>query len=127
MSYLDTLRNGIATADSMTRSLQATVSFYRCTGIDNHGTRTYASAVSLLAVVDGKQSQIRTMTGELTMCRATLTFLNIVALSAATGGLGVTVQDKIVLQDGTTSPILNVGGFVDAATGHAIATEVYLG
>ena len=35
--------------------------------------------------------------------------------------------DKIVLPDGTTGPILDMSGFIDAGTGHPIATEVFLG
>jgi len=53
--------------------------------------------------------------------------LDIAALVAATNGAGIDDHDVIVLPDGTTGPILDMSGFIDAGTGHPIATEVFLG
>lgn len=127
MSLLDVVRSAVATANTVTKPLQATVTFSRYTGSDEYGTQTYAASVSLKAIVDWKQKQLRTATGILSVSRASVMFLDIAALVAATGGAGVSDEDKIVLPDGTTGPILDMRGFIDAGTGHPIATEVYLG
>ncbi len=127
MGLKEAFRSGIKTADSVTKDLQPSVQFFRYTSSDGFGTRTYAAAVSLHAIVDLKQRQIRTLSGELSMCQASVLFLDIAALVAATGGDGVGDNDKIVLTDGKTGPILNYGGFVDAGTGKPMYTEVYLG
>jgi RNase P/RNase MRP subunit POP5 len=84
-------------------------------------------ATPLQAIVDWKQRQLRTQEGILSVSRASVAFLNVQALSTATNGEGVNDEDIIVLPDGTTGPILDMGGFIDAGTGHPVATEVYLG
>lgn len=127
VSLLDVVRSAVKIADDVTKPLQALVVFERCTGTNGYGDLTYAAAVSLRAVVDWKQKQLRTMTGVLSVSRASVMFLDIAALSAATAGLGVDDLDRITLPDGTTGPILDMSGFIDAGTGQPIATEVYLG
>lgn len=128
MSVLDAVRVGVAIADAVTRPLQPTVSFERCTGWDGEGTLSYAEGVvPLQALVEEKQRNVRTTSGNLTISSVTVTFLDVAALAAATSGAGVQVRDRITLPDGRTGPILNTGGFVDAGTGQPVATEVYLG
>ena len=127
MSLLSAVRAGVAVADKVTRPLQSTVSYRRWTGQDGNGDATFAAAVDLLAIVDWKQRQVRTITGLLSVSRAAITFLDVAALLAATGGAGIGDDDVIVLEDGTTGPILDMAGFVDPGTAIPIATEVYLG
>lgn len=132
MSLLDVLRAGVKIADGVTKPLQATVSFWHFVSSDGEGTKTYVPArtapgAQLKAVVDWTQKSIRTMTGELSVSRASVMFLDIAALNAATGGEGVDDDDVIVLPDGTTGPILDMKGFIDAVTGHPVVTEVFLG
>ena len=129
MSLLDVLRTGVKIADDVTKPLQATVSFQRYTGSDGYGTPTYAAAVDLKAIVDWKQKQVRTPSGVLSVSRASVMFLDIVALMSATNGEGVNDSDRIVLPSGDTGPILDMSGFIDAdsATGTPVATEVWLG
>jgi hypothetical protein len=79
------------------------------------------------AIVDWKQKQLRLATGQLSVSRASVAFLDIAALVAATGGEGVDDNDLIVLPDGTTGPIIDMSGFIDAGTGHPVMTEVWLG
>jgi len=127
VSLLSAVRAGVAVADKVTRPLQSTVSYRRWTGQDGNGDATFAAAVDLLAIVDWKQRQVRTITGLLSVSRAAITFLDVAALLAATGGAGIGDDDVIVLEDGTTGPILDMAGFVDPGTAIPIATEVYLG
>jgi len=127
MSLLDTLRSAVKIADEVTKPLQATVLYSRLIGTDGYGAPTYAPAVSLKAIVDYKSTQVRTQEGILTVSRAIITLLDINAVVTATGGAGVDNNDKFVLPDGDTGPILDIRGFIDAGTGHPIATEVVIG
>jgi hypothetical protein len=132
MSLLDVVRSVVKIADQVTKPLQAVVSFRHYVSSDYTGAKIYSPdealpAAQLRAVVDWKQRQLRTKEGILSVSRASVMFLDTAALVAATGGEGVDDLDQIVLPDGTTGPILDMSGFVDAGTGHPIATEVYLG
>jgi hypothetical protein len=127
MGLLDVVRSGIKIADQITKPLQASVTYEQCTGSDDYGMKTYAASVSLNAIVDWKQKPVRTQAGVLTVTRATVGLLNIAEVVAATGGVGIGDDDRFTLPDGTTGPILDLGGFIDAGTGHPVSTEVYLG
>lgn len=127
MSILTILRNGVATVNKVTKSLQAKVSYERFMTSDLFGTEQYAPAVLLDAIVDWKQKQVRTQTGVLSVSRAAITLIDITQLMAATGGHGVDDKDIFTLPDGTTGPILDMSGFIDAGTGLPLATEVYIG
>ncbi len=128
MSLLDVLRSGVKIADKVTKPLQGTVTFtHYTTPPDGYGTEPTKTSATLRAIIDWKQRQLRTPNGELTVSRASVLFLDINAVVAATGGEGIDDHDVIVLPDGTTGPILDMSGFVDAGTGHPIATEVFLG
>lgn len=128
MALLDVLRSGVKIADSVTKSLQCTVQFERCTSKTGDGVRLYAEGVvQLQAVVDSKVQQIRSNTGILDVSRASVLFLDVAALDAATGSRGVMAEDRITLQDGTTGPTLSIEGFADAGTGRQVTTQVYIG
>ncbi len=128
MGLLDILRTGVAIADSVTKDLQCYVMYTKSAGVDYEGNPgTPGAPIELRAIVDWKQAQVRTQGGELTVTRATVLFLDIDAIIAATNGEGIGDEDIIILPDGTTGPILDMGGFIDAGTGHPLATEVFLG
>lgn len=127
MSLLDVLRAGVAVADLITKPLQPTVTYERYLSESGDGSKTYAGIVLLYAIVDWKQKQVRTMSGILSVSRAAVTFLDITTLALATNNEGIGDNDRIVLPDGTTGPILDMSGFIDSGTGHPIATEVWLG
>lgn len=132
MSLLDILRSGVKIVDGVTKPLQPYVSYWRYVSGDAYGTATYSPAITsagaqLRAIVDYKSTQVRTKEGVLTVSRALITLLDINAVVAATNGLGIDNNDKFTLPDGDTGPILDIRGFVDAGTGHPIATEVVIG
>ncbi len=127
MSLLHVVRSGIETANKVTKPLQATVSYSRYLGSDEYGQVTYADPVPLKAIVDWKQKQLRTQGGVLSVSRAVVTLIDIKELNAATNNEGVNDEDRFVLPDGTTGPILDMAGFIDALTGLPMYTEVYLG
>ena len=127
MSLLDTLRAGVKIADTVTKPLQPSVTYERYLSSGVSGGKNYAAPVQMRAIVDWKQKQVRTATGILSVSRAAVMFLDIKEMVAATAGEGISDNDRITLPDGTTGPILDMAGFIDAGTGHPIATEVFLG
>lgn len=127
MSLLDVLRAGVKTINQITKPLQATVTVERFIQDPAGYDPMYGPPISMKAIVDWKQKQVRTQQGVLSVSRAMVMFLDINEMVAATGGEGLDDNDKITLPDGTTGPILDMAGFIDAGTGHPIATEVYIG
>lgn len=132
MSLLTTLRSGVKIADKITKPLQPTVSFRHYVGSDWQGAKIYdppiaSPAAELRAIVDWKQRQVRTLQGVLSVSRASIMFLDVAEIAAATGGDGIDDNDLIILPDGTTGPILDMSGFIDAGTGQPLATEVFIG
>ncbi len=127
MSILDVLRSGVAIADKVTKPWQAIVIYRRELSADAAGMRTFAADVPLHALVDYKAVQVRTKDGVLSATRATITLLDVAEVTLATGGQGIGNNDQFILPDGDTGPTLDLAGFVDAGTGHPIATTVMLG
>lgn len=122
----------VGIANKVTKSLkfQALVSYDKCTGVstDGYGTLLYENGPVLLsAIVEMKQEQVTTLTGILAISRASILFIDTPALIAATGGVPIDSNDTITLPDGTSGPILNVAGFVDAGAIYPVTTQVYLG
>lgn len=127
MGLLDVLRSGVAIANNVTKDIQARVTLQHVISSDSSGDITWGDPVTLRAIVDWKQKQVRTQGGELSVTRASINFLDIDELNAATNNEGIDDNDIITLPDGTTGPILDMAGFIDAGTGHPLATEVFLG
>lgn len=128
MSLLDTLRDAVKIADTVTKPLQTTVLFFKHAGDDAYGDDVFPSTpAQLKAIVEWKQQVVKTQTGELVASRLNLTFLDVAALLAATANGGIKYNDKITLQNGETCPILSLDGFMDPGTGIPVATQVFLG
>jgi hypothetical protein len=110
------LSQGVSIIDSVTKSLgmQAKVKHKQFTGDGGVGDAGF-KIVTRDAVVEMKQRQFRTFSGELGVSKAVLTF---------TSPVKVVEFDEIYLPDGTGGKVMGVGTPVDA-TGHLIA-EVYL-
>ena len=127
MSLLHIVRNAVKIADKVTKPLQGTVLFHRRTTADSYGAESTSGTVALRAIVEYKQQQVRSSGGVLSVSRASVIFLDVAALLSATANNGIDTNDSIILPDGTTGPILDISGFVDAGTEQPVATEVLLG
>lgn len=127
MGLLKIIRGAVKTADKLTRDLQATTTFERALSSDGAGGITYGTPTALKAIVEDKQEIVRTLSGGLSQSKTHITYLDVAALLAATGGQGIKESDRITLPSGETGPILSVGGFIDAGTGQGMVVEVYLG
>ncbi len=127
MGLLDVLRSGVAIANKITRPLQPTVTYERYLGSDGTGAQTWASPVQLHAIEDWVGVQVRTKDGNLTVSRASILLLDITEVVNATSGNGIDESDRFTLADGSSGPIVDLRGFVDALSSHPIATTVLLG
>jgi len=118
MGLDDILRGAVKTAKAVTKDLQPTVLHAAWKEQTTSGAQTYKAAVKRGAIVSFHQQQVRTPEGELTMSRAQITFLEPVAIST---------KDKLTLSDGSTGPILQIGGPVDPGNDLGFVTDVWLG
>jgi hypothetical protein len=133
MGLDDIVRNAVATANSVTRTLQTTVTHRAWTGQDGYGKPTFASPVTRSAVVEltqalSKPVLVRTSTGQEKAARAKVLFLTPIAANGASGRTEpIDPRDEITLPDGTTGPILSIEGTVDPDTSRPFAAEVWIG
>ena len=126
MSLLTALRAGVKVADKVTKPLQATVFFEHCIGSDPYGP-LYAAPVSLRAIVDMKDQQVRTRGGILAASKGQITLLDVAAIVAATGTDGRVLDiDLFTVPGWPASAIVAIGGFIDAGTGYPVATDVWI-
>jgi hypothetical protein len=127
MSLLDVLRAGVKIADGITKPFQGTVQYRQCTSKDGLGEKVLKSVVSLRAIIDQTQRQVRTREGQFMVVSASMDFLDVAAVKTATGGLGFSMDDEFTLPDGKKRPTLSAGGFVDAGTTRPVVYTVMLG
>lgn len=118
MGLQDLVRSGVALANRVTKTLQATVAHEAFKAEDQTGQRTYYAAVQRTCVIEWRRTRRRTQAGDEIVIRPTLLFLSPVAIDT---------RDRITLPDGTTGPIADVGGVIDPDTGTAYTREVTIG
>lgn len=106
-------------ASPLTDSFKQPVQWQHCTGSDGAGADTFAAPVTVNALVNRGKRQAYTASGALAEVIATLTFVD--PLTAVDG------RDIFTLPDGTTAPIVTVGGFEDPKTQAAFVTKVQIG
>lgn len=118
MSLTSLIQNGVSIADTLTSSLQATVTHKPYSSNDKFNKPTYGTNVSRKCIVDRNQKWLRTAQGEEKLSLAKLTFPYPVTVDE---------RDKFTLPDSTEMPILHVKGIVDPTTNAEYAVEVFLG
>lgn len=133
MGLDDVVRAGVALADSITQDLQGTIGYRAWVGQDGLGEPIYvppigSAAVSVKAIVDKKQQMIRTSDGREVMSKTYVALLRPMTANGTPGRTEpIDERDMIVLPDGTTGPILNIGGFIDGGSGFPYFHEIFLG
>lgn len=131
MSLADTVRTMVAVANSMTAPLQPTVTHYAWTGQSGTGKPIYVLiGVARKALVEHRTRRIVTAQGQEILAEHQLLFLEPVPAQGASGRIEpIDPRDKIVLPNGTTAPIVHIGGFADAGSsiGDTFYHEVWLG
>ena len=118
MSLATIVQDGVSIANSVTTALQATVTHKAFSSVDGYGKPTYGTGVSRTAIVERRQKYVRTALGEEKLSLARLLFLVPVTVDE---------RDEFTLPDGSTMPILRIGGPVDGTTGNEFIVEVELG
>ena len=118
MSLATILQNGISVANTVTESLQATVTHAAFSSKDGYGKFTYGTGVARKCIVERRQKYVRTNQGQEKLSLAKLTFIEPVTIDE---------RDKITLPDSTVMPILKIDGVVDPTTNAPYMVEVELG
>lgn len=127
MGLLNVLRSGVKTANKVTNDLQSSFTFRKYLSSDGAGGVTYGSPVSIPAIIEDKQEEVRTLGGEISQSKTHITVLDVAKLSDATNGEGVKEQDEIVLANAEIGTILSISGFIDRGTELPLVVEIYLG
>jgi hypothetical protein len=119
MALDDLVRSGVALANRLTGSFQGTVQ-HRAFVSDSTtgGPPNFSAAVPRQALIVLGQKAMRTKEGEDVVRYALVTFISPVV---------VTVRDEITLPDGSSGPVVDIGGLLDSDTGRPYFPEVSLG
>lgn len=128
MALVDTIRSAVKIAKDVTSSLQVEVTLRAWKDQDEAGANVYASSVKYPAIVDQKQQERKTSSGKIVMTRASVMILKPVTPNGAAGRVEpIDPRDILILHDGTTGPIVEASGFVDAGTERPFFHEVWIG
>jgi hypothetical protein len=126
--YAKLLRNGVKLAKQQTDSIQATVTLRQWTGQDGYGTDTFSAPKTYKAICIHSPTAKLMTDGRVMSFHAYAAFLEPVTPGGAAGRMEpIDPRDIIVFPDGTTGPILEVKGLVDAGTGKRMYSEVWMG
>jgi hypothetical protein len=128
MALDDIIRNAVALANNVTKSLQVVIRYEPWIGQDEYGTPRYGSRQDLLVIIEYKNKWFSTRSGQEMLVRANIFFLQPLTANGATGRAEpLDNRDRITLPDGTTGPILSVDGVTDSNTQYPYYHAVALG
>ncbi len=119
---------GIATAKTVTADLQPNVTHAAWTGQSSQGRPTFATGVSIPALVEGSSMAIRQRDGEDAVAHSKLTILQTITANGASNRREPNdPRDKFTLPDGTVARVLKVEGLERKSTTGAFLHEIWLG
>jgi hypothetical protein len=131
MSLADVIKDALAVADNLLESeeILEPITVSRWTGQSVEGDPTYAADITPPAIVELKQQLRKDInTGVEVMSKTKLTIVRPIANQGTAGRREpIDPRDKITLPDGTTGPIIDIGGLVSGGTGKPYMLEVWLG
>lgn len=133
MSLADIVRSAVSIAHSVTDTgeLQESITLERWSGQDDAAKPTYATGLSITALVDRKARAVRMGDGVEKVTSSVVTILKpFAALSPVVTGRREPVdeRDKVTLADGSVFPILRIdGGLRDPDTGRPFLVQIFLG
>jgi hypothetical protein len=131
MAIRAALISGIKIVSKQVADVKVPVSFQAWIGDDGKGGDAYAGAVTVRPVVSRKARVIRTEGGQFAHTLATLTFVDPVAPTTAQAGRTrrqpFDPRDLFVLPDGSTAPVVDIGGPMDPKTSDTFIHVVTLG
>ncbi len=110
------LTNGIAIADSVTKTVQGSITWEAFTGQDGYGAESYASPVTIRGIIDYTRRRRHNADGVLVTVIASVTILEVVTPNGASTNPPrsepIDVRDRITLPNGATGPIMQAPGAV---------------
>ena len=131
MALADIIRNGVALANSITKTgaLQETVTLKRWIGQDDAAKPSYTAALTLTGLVEHKHRRDRRPDGSEIVSTTQVTFLTDIPAVKAEGRKNpIDERDVLIFANGETGPILwTDGGLSDPKTGRGYLTQVFLG
>lgn len=132
MDYAALIRNTLATSASpQLESLKVNVTHRAWIGDDGAGADSYADPVVRRAIVDPTKRQRMTANAGLVMTYAVIQFVDPIEDTVPNSGQlrqqPIDPRDVLLLPDGGTAPIVQVGGVMDPGTSRPFAAEVMLG
>jgi len=128
MALDDIIRNGVALANSLTKSLQVGIRYEPWIGQDEYGTPRFGAKQDILVIIEYKNKQFSTRSGKEALIRANIYFLQpLTANGASDRAEPLDTRDRIIMPDGTTGPILSADGVADSNTSLPYYHVVQLG
>lgn len=130
MAFDALIRKGITLANKLTGSLQAEVEYRPWVDSSGKGKAIYGASQFLKAIVEPRQVLKSDKDGhEVRVQGSSVMFLQTIEPNGATDRRSEPIdpRDLIVLPDGTSSPILSVGGMTDPTTKRPYFCEVVVG
>ena len=127
------VRSAVATANSVTASLQATVTHAAWIGNQGDGTGAFAAAVGRQAIVEYEERERTTPTGTETVTVPRVTFVQPIPATTPTDPVNaprknpIDPRDIFTLPDGTAGQVSSVEGIVDPSTNAPYMLSVLLG
>lgn len=132
MGFDAVIRGGIATLDSVTKSLQATVTIFPWLGQDGFGKPILAATgVAYKAIVEYDPAPDRGANGVTLVVKAKVMILQPIPPTTPNANMArlnpIDNRDKVVLPNGTTGPIVGTPGVVDPTTNRPYFAEILIG
>ncbi len=128
MGLQDVIASAVSIAKSVTADLQANVTFEAWTGQTSQGMPTFASSVTLPALIEGSRRVIRMPDGDEAFASHKLTILQPVTdTGSANRREPVDVRDKFTLPDGRDVQVLRVDGLERKSTTGPFMLEIWCG
>ena len=125
------VRDVVSVANDLTADLQDTITLEQWTGNATDGKRgsTYASGVSIKALVEMGPKPFRTSNGDTILAAAVVSILQPVTANGATGRQEpIDPRDRITLPNSeVAAPIMSAAGFMDPSTNSPYFYTVALG
>jgi hypothetical protein len=119
MGLAEVVRGGVALADRLTASLQATVAHEAWSGNNGDGQHSYAESVSVAAVVEEGKKARKLANGDVVMTKAHIIFLR---------PRQVDPRDRFTLPSGSKGPVVDTDhAVVDPSTGVGYYAGVWIG
>ena len=115
------VRRAVAIADRVTGGadgVQVQVTHHVKNGQAVDGTKTFATGVAVMALLEDSQRRFVSPTGNEQVARGVLTFLSDITVAR---------DDEFTMPDGYRAPVLLVQGLTDPTTARGFVIQVFLG